>query len=140
MDIRVDDFRTLADLTQQLYLGMPSFGASREQRWRRKTQRFRKPVARTPAGFNFFKRQTGKIILFLALVRIGCTLYYGFNQLTQTAGCEAGQRPRGLAREKPPGSQNFVRSWQKRCNLGVGAMPRSSHLQVFIEDSNSASY
>ena len=41
--VRVDDLRILADLTQQLYLGMPSYGSWREQQWRKKAQRFRKP-------------------------------------------------------------------------------------------------
>jgi hypothetical protein len=33
---------------------------------------------------DFFKSKTGKIILFLGLIAIGCTLYYGFEPPAKT--------------------------------------------------------
>lgn len=37
--IRLDNLRTLADITQQLYLGMPSYGKWLEEKWKRKAER-----------------------------------------------------------------------------------------------------
>ena len=37
--VRTDNLRTLADLTQQLYLGMPSYGQWREEKWKKRIAR-----------------------------------------------------------------------------------------------------
>lgn len=37
--VQEDDLRVLADLTQQLYLGMPSYGTWREESWRKRAER-----------------------------------------------------------------------------------------------------
>ena len=49
--IRVDNLRVLADLTQQLYLNMPSYGTWLEAKWQRRAARQNAPssqVAVTP--------------------------------------------------------------------------------------------
>ena len=36
VSVRLDNLRILADLTQQLYLGMPSYGKWREEKWKKR--------------------------------------------------------------------------------------------------------
>ncbi len=40
--VRTDNLRVLADLTQQLYLGMPSYGQWREEKWKKRNARKKK--------------------------------------------------------------------------------------------------
>ena len=40
--VHLDNLKTLANFTQQLYLGMPSFGAWREAKWKKKKERMDK--------------------------------------------------------------------------------------------------
>ena len=40
--VRTENLRVLADLTQQLYLGLPSYGAWREEKWKKRRDRRRK--------------------------------------------------------------------------------------------------
>jgi len=42
ISVRMDNLRILADLTQQLYLGMPSYGKWREEKWEKRVARRRK--------------------------------------------------------------------------------------------------
>lgn len=42
--VRLDNLRTLADLTQQLYLEMPSYSAWREEKWKARASRRRTPL------------------------------------------------------------------------------------------------
>jgi hypothetical protein len=44
--VHLDNLKTLADFTQQLYLGMPSFSAWREQIWKKKRERHLKAQAK----------------------------------------------------------------------------------------------
>lgn len=39
VSVRLNNLRMLADLTQQLYLGMPSYGKWREEKWNRRSSR-----------------------------------------------------------------------------------------------------
>lgn len=43
--IRPDNLRTLADLTQQLYLGMPSYGKWLEEKWDKRSERRKKKAS-----------------------------------------------------------------------------------------------
>ena len=45
--VRTDNLRVLANLTQQLYLGMPSYGQWREEKWKKRNERERK---KSPQG------------------------------------------------------------------------------------------
>jgi hypothetical protein len=47
MSVRLDNLHILADLTQQLYLGMPSYHAWMEDKWKRRAARRKKNSART---------------------------------------------------------------------------------------------
>jgi len=42
--VRTDNIRVLADLTQQLYLGMPSYGVWREEKWKKRDERRKKII------------------------------------------------------------------------------------------------
>lgn len=42
VSVRLDNLRILADLTQQLYLEMPSYGEWREEKWKKLANRRRK--------------------------------------------------------------------------------------------------
>jgi len=48
--VHLENLKTLADFTQQLYLGMPSFGAWREQIWKRKRERRLRAQARVSSA------------------------------------------------------------------------------------------
>ena len=43
VSVRMNNLRMLADLTQQLYLGMPSYGEWREEKWKKRVARRKKP-------------------------------------------------------------------------------------------------
>ena len=42
MSVRLDNLRILADLTQQLYLDMPSYSSWMEEKWKRRAARRKK--------------------------------------------------------------------------------------------------
>ena len=47
VSVRLNNLRMLADLTQQLYLGMPSYGKWREEKWKQRVaRRTKKPQDR----------------------------------------------------------------------------------------------
>ena len=50
---------------------------------------------------NFFKSKTGKIIAFLALIGIGCTVYYGFYTTRQESVAPARTQAAGQSRNQP---------------------------------------